>query len=138
MSERSASPNGRPTNRGLGRVLVAVYAVFAVSATGRSSVQLVQKAGDAPLAYTLSAFAAVVYIVATVALARPTMRRVAWIAVSVELAGVLLVGTLSVVRPDLFPDATVWSGFGAGYGYVPLVLPLLGLAWLRHTSEPRA
>lgn len=126
----------RPTNRGLGRLLVAVYAVFAISATGRSSVQLAQKAGEAPLAYWLSAFAAVVYIVATVALARPTprMRRIAWIAVGVELAGVLIVGSLSVVRPGLFPDATVWSGFGSGYGYVPLVLPILGLAWLRYTS----
>ena len=59
-------------------------------------------------------------------------------AITVELAGVLTVGTLTVVDAELFPDQTVWSGFGAGYGYVPLVLPVLGLAWLWHTRPDRA
>jgi hypothetical protein len=48
----------------------------------------------------------------------------------VELAGVLAVGTLGRSVPERFPDATVWSGYGAGYGYVPLILPVAGLAWL--------
>ena len=52
---------------------------------------------------------------------------------TVELAGVVGVGALSFVRPELFPEATVWSHLGEGYGYVPLVLPLLGLWWLART-----
>ena len=52
---------------------------------------------------------------------------------AVELVGVLVVGTLSVLDAGDFPDETVWSGFGQGYGYVPLVLPFLGLAWLWRT-----
>lgn len=126
------------TDRGWGRLLVVVYAVFALSATARSGVQLFTAAGEAPLAYGLSAFAAVVYVVATVALARPgpVATRVAWAAVLTELAGVLAVGTLSYARSDLFPEATVWSHFGSGYGYVPLVLPFLGLAWLRASGRP--
>lgn len=130
------------TNRGWGRLLVVVYAVFALSATARSVVQLGTKADEAPLAYGLSAFAAVVYLVATLALARPgaTMTRVAWTAVAIELLGVLGVGALSFARPEWFPEPTVWSHFGSGYGYVPLVLPLLGLAWLwrvgRATIQP--
>jgi hypothetical protein len=128
------------TRQGPGRLLVAVYAVFAVSATARSLVQIATELEVAPLAYTLSAVAALVYVVATVALARggTVWRRVAATAIAVELAGVLAVGTLTVVDPDLFPDQTVWSGFGAGYGYVPLVLPVLGLAWLWHTRPARA
>lgn len=124
------------TDVGLGRILVLVYAVFALSATGRSSVQLVQKAGEAPLAYGLSALAAVLYILATWCLARPgpTATRLAWLAVSAELVGVLVVGLLTVLDPELFPDDTVWSRFGSGYGYVPAVLPFLGLAWLRRTT----
>lgn len=127
------------TDTGLGRVLILVYAVFALSATGRSSVQLVQKAGEAPLAYTLSAVAAAVYVVATVCLARPGRRTtaMAWAACTVELVGVLVVGTLTVLDPALFPDDTVWSAYGSGYGYVPAVLPFLGLAWLwRTTGSP--
>jgi len=27
----------------------------------------------------------------------------------------------------------VWTGFGSGYGFEPLVLPFVGLWWLRHT-----
>lgn len=125
------------TNAGSGRALILVYGVFAISALGRSSTQLVQKAGEAPLAYALSAVAALVYAVATFALARPGRRTtpLAWAAVLVELVGVLLVGTLTVAQPDLFPDDTVWSTFGSGYGYVPAVLPFLGLAWLWHSTR---
>jgi len=117
------------TGRGFGRVLVFVYGVFALAATGRSTLQLATKASDAPVPYALSAFAAVVYIVATYALA-VGRRRLALVAVGTELVGVLVVGVTSLLVPEEFPDATVWSEFGAGYGYVPLVLPLVGLWWL--------
>jgi len=127
------------TNQGPGRVLVAVYGVFALSASARSAVQLGTDLGEAPVAYSLSAVAALVYVVATVSLARGSRRArvVAWGAVGLELVGVLGVGALTRFDPDLFPDQTVWSGFGAGYGYVPLVLPVLGLAWLWRTRTGR-
>ena len=117
------------TGRGFGRVLVFVYGVFAVAATGRSTLQLATKASEAPVPYALSALAAVVYIVATYALAAGH-RQVALVAVGTELVGVLVVGATSLLVPEEFPDATVWSEFGAGYGFVPLVLPLVGLWWL--------
>ena len=79
-----------------------------------------------------------IYIVATVTLAlgTRTSRIVALVAISIELLGVLAVGTLSLVDPAAFPRATVWSGFGMGYGFVPLILPILGLFWLWRT-RPR-
>jgi hypothetical protein len=125
----------RSTNHGFGRVLVAVYGLFALAATARSAVQIATKFHEAPLAYLLSAFAAVVYIVATVSLARgdAASRRVATAAISVELVGVIIVGTASELFSKAFPHATVWTGFGSGYGFVPLVLPFVGLWWLRHT-----
>jgi hypothetical protein len=46
---------------------------------------------------------------------------------------VLVVGTVSLVLRDAFPDETVWSAYGIGYGFVPLVLPVLGLLRLRST-----
>ena len=127
----------RPTSSGPGRLLVLVYGIFALSATARAAVQIATKVHEAPLAYVLSALAALVYICATVGLARsgPGARRLATVAVTVELIGVLVVGTISLARPADFPDATVWSGYGEGYGFVPLVLPVLGLLWLRHTRE---
>src|SRR4029453_18997642 len=117
------------------RVLVAVYGIFALAATARASVQLLTKFEQAPLAYLLSAVAGLIYIVATITLARGTRasRRVALIAIIIELIGVVTVGTLSVVDPEAFPRATVWSVYGIGYGFVPLVLPILGLALLWHT-----
>jgi hypothetical protein len=123
------------TSTGFGRVLVIVYAVFAVSASARAGFQILRNFSEAPVAYALSAAAAAVYVVATVALARDA-RRVATTAVLIELVGVLLVGALSVVDPGLFPRDTVWSNFGRGYGFVPLVLPVVGLWWLWHT-RPR-
>lgn len=121
------------TRTGPGRLLIAVYAVFALAATARSGVQLATRFGAAPLAYLLSALAAVVYVVATVALVRGA-RVLATLACAVELAGVLTVGTVSLLAPAAFPDATVWSGYGRGYGFVPLVLPVLGLLWIRATA----
>jgi hypothetical protein len=120
-------------------VLVAVYAVFALSATGRSTVQLLTKADEAPVAYALSALAALVYVAATLGLALPGERatRVAWVACIVEAVGVVSIGLLSVLRPEWFADATVWSEFGQGYGYLPLVLPFVGLWWLRRTTSHR-
>lgn len=125
---------------GWGRALVFVYGLFAVAATGRSLTQLLTHAERAPLAYSLSLVAAIVYVVATVALVRggAVGWRLAGIAVSIELLGVLSVGALSYAATDLFPDQTVWSHFGQGYGFVPLVLPFLGLAWLRHTRSPQS
>lgn len=125
-------PAARSTATGPGRVLVAVYGVFALAATARAGFQIATKLDEAPLAYLLSALAGVVYVVATIALATDR-RRLAWVAVGVELVGVLVVGTLSVLDAGDFPDETVWSAFGQGYGYVPLVLPFLGLLWLWRT-----
>ena len=131
VSERDASGTRRRTT-GLGRVLVAVYAVFAVAAVSRAGVQLATRYAEAPLAYLLSAFAGVVYVLATLGLGRrgPVWTRVAWVACSVELVGVLTVGTLSLADPAAFPDSTVWSQYGSGYGWVPVVLPVLGLLYL--------
>lgn len=120
---------GEAVRSGPGRVLVAVYGIFALAATSRAAVQIATRFAEAPLAYVLSAFAGVVYIVLTVALARGA-RRVGVAACLVELAGVLVVGTLSLADPAAFPQATVWSGFGSGYGFVPLALPVIGLLWL--------
>ena len=135
----TSSPGGSSsTGRGFGRVLVAVYGIFALSATARSAYQIATKFHEAPLAYLLSALAAVVYIVATVSLARgdARSRRIATVAISFELVGVLVVGAASVAFPDAFPDAAVWSDFGSGYGFVPVLLPLVGLWWLYRT-RPR-
>ena len=144
MSESAAPPEPRAsqpdsTRTGPGRLLVAIYALFALSASARAGVQIATKFGHAPVAYLLSAFAGLVYILATVTLAAgsPAARRIAVVSCSVELAGVLAVGTWSLADPATFPDATVWSGYGSGYGFVPLVLPVFGLLWLRRTRRAR-
>ena len=116
---------------GVGRLLIAVYGVFAISASARASFQLITKFEDAPLAYSLSALSAVVYVLATITMAKDGWRHLAAYAIWFELIGVLSVGTLSFVSPALFAHPSVWSEFGAGYAYIPLLLPVLGLIWLR-------
>ncbi len=115
---------------GIGRLLIAIYGIFAISATVRASYQLFTEFSQAPVAYLLSLFSAIVYLIATFALAQERSKLAVW-AVVIELVGVLLVGALSFLVPELFAHPSVWSGFGSGYGYVPLVLPILGLVWLR-------
>lgn len=135
----TTDPSGRSS--GPGRILIAVYAIFALAATARAGFQIATSFNDAPLAYVLSAFAAVVYIVATVSLARKGAFwfKLAVAAIFVELLGVLVVGSLSLFDAGAFPRATVWSLYGQGYGFVPLVLPMLGLWWLyRHRTAAAA
>jgi hypothetical protein len=134
---RSPTRSLRPTRTGVGRLLIAVYGLFALSAGARAGVQIATRYAEAPLAYTLSAVAAAVYVLATIGLAGsgPRFRTLAWLACGFELVGVLVVGTLSLAAPAAFPHDTVWSGFGRGYAFVPLVLPILGLAWLRYTGR---
>ncbi len=117
---------------GIGRLLIAVYAVFALSATARASYQLLFEFNQAPVAYSLSALAAVIYILATIALSRSGQlwRRIAWGSVVFELLGVITVGILSLLLPQYFAHPSVWSEFGAGYAYIPAILPILGIIWL--------
>lgn len=139
---QSAS-GGRPQNRsmgsyhasGPGKLIAVLYGVFTLSAGARAGYQLVRKFDEAPLAILLSLLSAVIYAVAAVALARrgERARRVALVTISAELVGVLGVGALSLVAPHLFPLASVWSHFGQGYGFIPLVLPVVGLWWLFHS-----
>ncbi|WP_448809523.1 hypothetical protein [Agromyces bauzanensis] len=141
MTDVQSAPPGSDRARrmsGIGRVLVAVYGVLALAALGRSFVQIVAKFDEAPLAYSLSALAAVVYVVATVALVRAGRGwyRVAWATILFEFTGVVVVGTLSVAFPELFPHDTVWSWFGRGYLFIPLVLPILGMWWLARHRPP--
>ena len=115
------------TRTGFGRILVFVYGVFALAATARALVQLATQASRAPVAYSLSLFSGIVYILATWALTTDR-RRVALVTIGVELTGVLVIGTLS--HPSDIDRASVWSDYGNGYGFVPLVLPFVGLWWL--------
>lgn len=136
----------RPTSdagdrrHGPGRVILLVYLVFVIGTVSRSAAQISTRWQEAPLAYGLSAFAAAVYVVALVSLA--SRGRLAWwvsvVALSVELVGVLVVGAWSYAAPQMFPDATVWSHFGQGYLFIPLVLPVVGLWWLLSDRGARA
>jgi cytochrome bd-type quinol oxidase subunit 2 len=151
MTELQTEDPGH-TNRmtGVGRLLVVVYGILALAATGRSAVQIIERFGEAPVAFSLSALSAVVYIVATVALVARGRRwyLVAWSTITFELAGVLIIGTLSVLAPSLLGladadpfgrQSTVWSVYGMGYLFIPLVLPVLGLWWLaRHPARDQS
>jgi hypothetical protein len=118
---------------GVGRLLIAIYAIFALSATARASYQLIREFDQAPLAYSLSAISALVYVLATISLTKQQAKwqRIAKITIWFELIGVMVVGSLSLLLPDLFAHPSVWSGFGVGYAFIPLLLPVLGLIWLR-------
>jgi hypothetical protein len=132
-TEDATDPGASAPRTGPHRVLIAVYALFTLAAGARSGVQLATKASEAPLAYGLSAAAACTYAAGWYAIARAARGQTALASVLLwfELSGVLLVGTLSVLEPGWFPDATVWSDYGIGYGFVPAVLPICGLLWLR-------
>lgn len=140
-SSVSASPHpAAPRTDGLGRVLITVYLILALAATLRAVYQIVAKFDEAPVAYSLSLASGLVYIVATIALMRREgiWRAIAWAALVFEFAGVLIVGALSLVIPEWFAHDSVWSFFGMNYFWIPLVLPVLGMIWLRRDARAAA
>ncbi|MEU7136452.1 hypothetical protein [Streptomyces sp. NPDC046261] len=123
--------------QGPGRLLVWLYGVFTVAAASRSVVQMILDFGRAPLAYVLSAAAALVYAFITYSLVRggESARKAALVCCAAELAGVLIVGTWTLVEPSAFPDATVWSDYGMGYLFIPVILPVTAMVWLRRAPR---
>jgi hypothetical protein len=136
-STTAAAQQGPRPMRGPHLVLMALYALFILASGARAAVQIATKFHVAPLAYTLSAVSAVTYIVGWFAIGRAARGRprLAEIMLWVELAGVAVIGTLSLVEKSWFPDASVWSDYGGGYGWVPAALPVLALLWLHRTHE---
>ncbi|WP_395359726.1 hypothetical protein ACHGLA_06810 [Streptomyces sp. YH02] len=125
---------------GPGILLVWLYGVMSVGAVSRSIYQIATEFDRAPLAYALSAVAAAVYAFITYTLVRggERARRAALVCCAAELAGVLIVGTWTLVEPSAFPDATVWSDYGYGYLFIPVLLPLSGIWWLRRSRTATA
>ncbi len=124
-----------PPPTGPRRILIAFYLVFALAAISRGVVQLATTFHSAPLAYVLSLCSGVIYLAAAIGLIsdRPWARGLAWAAIGTELVGVVTIGTASLIDRAAFPHDTVWSRFGSGYGYFPILLPVLGLMWLWYT-----
>ncbi|MEV7993899.1 hypothetical protein AB0O67_18865 [Streptomyces sp. NPDC086077] len=122
---------------GPGVLLVWLYGVMVVGAVSRSAYQIATEFDHAPLAYSLSALAGIVYGFITYTLVRggETARRAAQVCCAAELVGVLVVGTWTLVEPSAFPDATVWSDFGMGYLFIPVLLPVSALWWLRKAAR---
>ncbi|WP_406859793.1 hypothetical protein ABZO31_05340 [Streptomyces sp. HUAS MG47] len=137
---QTEEPGGRTRLvKGPGMLLVWLYGVMSVGAVSRSIVQISTEFEHAPLAYSLSAVAAVVYVFITYTLVRggERARRAALVCCAAELAGVLVVGTWTLLDPAAFPDATVWSDFGYGYVFIPVLLPVTGILWLRRSRGTR-
>lgn len=139
MAEPAA--RAKPARSGLvqgpGLLLVWLYGVMSVGAVSRSVYQIITDFGSAPLAHVLSAVAAVVYAFITYTLVRggERARRAALVCCAAELAGVLIVGTWTVLEPSAFPDSTVWSAYGMGYVFIPVLLPVTGMLWLRRSRS---
>ncbi|AKZ54666.1 putative integral membrane protein [Streptomyces ambofaciens ATCC 23877] len=133
MAATERRQDGKRLIGGPGILLVWLYGVMVVGAVSRSAYQIATEFDRAPLPYTLSAIAGVVYGFITYTLVRggETARRAALVCCAAELVGVVAVGTWTLVEPSAFPDATVWSDFGMGYLFIPVLLPLSALFWLR-------
>lgn len=139
ISPTTQSDKTHGRTKGVGRIIVMFYAILALAAAWRSGFQILTKFDDAPVAFSLSALSAIVYIIATFALAIPghTAWKVGIVAVWFELIGVVVIGAWSLLAPSVFPESTVWSTFGIGYGFIPLILPIVGLYWLyKHRPTP--
>lgn len=117
----------------IGYVLGVSYPVLALSTGVRAVYQLAGfKEGASTTAAVLSLVASICYLAASIGFFK--RERWAWwlsvCALGFEMSMVLVIGTITTINPDIFGDETVWSRYGMGYGFFPLIQPLLGLIWL--------
>ncbi|GAQ58517.1 hypothetical protein [Streptomyces acidiscabies] len=131
--------SGRRLISGPGMLLVWFYGVMVVGAVSRSVYQIATEFDRAPLAYSLSAVAGGVYGFITYSLVRggEAARKAAQVCCAAELAGVVVVGTWTLLDQAAFPDSTVWSDYGMGYVFIPVLLPVSALYWLRKAPSQR-
>lgn len=112
-------------------LLTLVYGFWAVAALSRAIYQYLVRRPESFVPTHISAFVGALYLLILLGLRRRSRRAwsITFALLVVELAGVLVVGAVDLIwRP--FPYTTVWSGFGAGYLYIPLVLPIVGIWWM--------
>lgn len=123
------APEGRP--RAAADALVFFYGLWAVAAISRALYQYAVRRPPDLTPTHISLFVGALYVLIILGMRRrsPAAWRATLALLAVELLGVLVVGAVDVVwRP--FPYTTVWSGFGAGYLYMPLLLPAAGIWWM--------
>lgn len=138
-AEHTAAPvRTRPKTSSVWVTVIGIaYTVLAVAALSRSAYQAATgvATGRAVVAVALSAVAGVVYLIAAIALRRATPRsiRLGRCCLYVELIGVVVVSVVELASGG-FGRSAVWSGFGVGYGYLPVLLPIVGL-WLNRPAR---
>ncbi len=127
--------------QGAGMILAISYPVLALSTGVRAVYQgFFKDEVTNYLAVALSGIAAICYLLATIGFTY--RRKWAW-QLSVAVLGfetlmTFIVGGLSLTTA--YADVigrTVWRSFGADYGYLPLIQPILGLLWLFHPQTLR-
>ena len=132
IRQTTGEPASSAVLEAIGYILAVSYPLLAFSAAGRSVYQLFFKAGisleTGPL---LSAFAGLCYLLAAFGFAyrRPWTWVLSLTVLAVESFGTILVGTMSVIAPDLV-GRSVWRLYGVDFAFFPLVQPFLGIVWL--------
>lgn len=116
-------------------LLLATYGLFSIAATARATFQIATDLNSAPVPYLLSLAAATTYVAMFVALYKLASQRTIKLIATIELLGVTAVGTASIVEPNWFASDAVWSIYGQGYGFIPLILPLAALSLSRRSAN---
>ncbi len=106
--------------------LTALYAFWALAVCSRVCWQYATRIGD-HLPTHLSASAGLLYLCIAYWAWRGWGPTLQW-GLLIELIGVIVVGTYELFYP--FGYATAWSHYGAGYLYMPLLLPIAGIVVL--------
>lgn len=105
------------------RGLAALYAFWALAVMSRVSWQYATRLGN-HLPTHLSAITGIIYVLIAYWAWQGWTKALQW-GLIVELIGVIVVGTYELFYP--FGYATAWSHYGAGYLFMPLLLPIAGI-----------
>lgn len=108
------------------RGLALLYLFWAIALCSRAVWQYVTRDGDLTPTH-LSMVAGLIYL-AIVGWAWRGHRTALVAGLTIEIIGVITISIGECYWP--LPYASAWSGFGSGYLWMPLILPILGLIQL--------
>lgn len=128
----------RGPSRGWGRIIIAALWIFAAVVTYTAIADFFTLSSHALGPRLVSVIAALGYIVAAVSLTHNgrRMRVLAWTAIGFEITGVIVTGLIGMEVKEIGEIRNIWANFGAQYGFLPMLVPLVSLVWL-WWSNPR-
>ena len=137
-NEAVGARDQRPPSLGLGRIIIAMFWLLGACIFVMAIIDLFHAQGQPWGPRIVALLAGIDYLVAATALTHNgrRMRVVGWVTIALSIAIPIILWVASLGLDELNSARSAWTGLGADFSYLPLVVSIIGLIWMWR-SNPR-